>query len=144
MEAKTKGGPIAYLAILAVALPFAAVAQSMPSGQAIDSEVAKVMASTHAQGMGIALIDHGQVKYLQAYGVRDAKGDPLQTNTVMYGASLTKAVFAYNVMQLVDQGKLKLDTPIADDLDQPLPSYGSDPAIVKKYGRYQDLADDPR
>jgi CubicO group peptidase (beta-lactamase class C family) len=147
MKAKTKGGPkmrIAYLAILAVALPFAAVAQSMPSGQAIDSEVAKVMASTHAQGMGIALIDHGQVKYLQAYGVRDAKGDPLQTNTVMYGASLTKAVFAYNVMQLVDQGKLKLDTPIADDLDQPLPSYGSDPAIVKKYGRYQDLADDPR
>jgi CubicO group peptidase (beta-lactamase class C family) len=75
MKAKTKGGPkmrIAYLAILAVALPFAAVAQSMPSGQAIDSEVAKVMASTHAQGMGIALIDHGQVKYLQAYGVRDA------------------------------------------------------------------------
>jgi CubicO group peptidase (beta-lactamase class C family) len=63
---------------------------------------------------------------------------------LMYGASLTKAVFAYNVMQLVDQGKLKLDTPIADDLDQSLPSYGSDPAIVKKNGRYQDLADDPR
>jgi len=30
----------------------------------------------------------------------------------MYGASLTKTVFAYTVMQLVDQGKLKLDTPI--------------------------------
>jgi hypothetical protein len=29
---------IAYLAILAAALPFAAVAQSMPSGQAIDSD----------------------------------------------------------------------------------------------------------
>ena len=110
MKATTKRGPktrIAYLALLALTLPFAALAQSMPGGQAIDSEVAKVMASTHAQGIGIALIDHGKVKYLQAYGVRNAKGDPLQTNTVMYGASLTKAVFAYTMMQLVDQGKLK-------------------------------------
>jgi D-alanyl-D-alanine carboxypeptidase len=30
----------------------------------------------------------------------------------MYGASLTKTVFAYTVMQLVDQGKLNLDTPL--------------------------------
>ena len=43
----------------------------------------------------------------QAYGIRNAKGDPLTTDTVMYGASLTKTVFAYTVMQLVDQGKLK-------------------------------------
>ena len=31
-------------------------------------------------------------------------------------ATLTKTVFAYTVMQLVDQGKLKLDTPIKADL----------------------------
>jgi len=37
----------------------------------------------------------------------------------MYGASLTKTVFAYTVMQLVDQGRLNLDTPLKDDLDQP-------------------------
>lgn len=41
-----------------------------------------------------------------------AKGDPLTTDTVMYGASVTKAVFAYTAMQLVDQGKIKLDMPI--------------------------------
>ena len=29
---------------------------------------------------------------MQAYGARNAKGEPLQTNTVMYGASLTKTV----------------------------------------------------
>jgi CubicO group peptidase (beta-lactamase class C family) len=62
----------------------------------------------------------------------------------MYGASLTKMVFAYTVMQLVDQGKLNLDTPLKDDLDNPLPSYGPDPVFPDKYGPYKDLADDPR
>ncbi len=68
----------------------------------------------------------------------------LTTDTVMYGASVTKTVFAYTVMQLVDQGKLKLDTPLKDDLDNPLPTYGPDPVFPDKYGPYQDLADDPR
>ena len=62
----------------------------------------------------------------------------------MYGASLTKTVFAYTVLQLVDQGRIKLDTPIKDDLDRPLPSYGPDPVFPDKHGPYPDLADDPR
>jgi CubicO group peptidase (beta-lactamase class C family) len=119
-------------------------AQTIPSGAAIDAEVGKVMKQTSAKGMAIAVIDHGKVGYVQSYGMRDAKGDPLTTDTVMYGASLTKTVFAYTVMQLVDQGKLKLDTPIKADLDMPLPSYGPDPVFPDKYGPYKDLADDPR
>jgi CubicO group peptidase (beta-lactamase class C family) len=62
----------------------------------------------------------------------------------MYGASLTKTVFAYTVLQLVDRAKLYLDTPIKDDLDKPLPKYGPDPVFPDKYGPYKDLADDPR
>jgi CubicO group peptidase (beta-lactamase class C family) len=94
--------------------------------------------------MAVAVVDHGKVSYVQAYGVRNAKGDPLTKDTVMYGASLTKTVFAYTVMQLVDQHKLNLDTPLKDDLDQPLPAYGPDPMFPDKYGPYRDLAGDPR
>jgi len=119
-------------------------AQTIPSGPAIDTEVAKIMAQTHAKGLAVAVIDHGKVGYVQAYGVRDSKGDPLATDTIMYGASLTKTVFAYTVMQLVDQGKLNLDTPLKDDLDNPLPTYGPDPVFPDKYGPYKDLASDPR
>jgi CubicO group peptidase (beta-lactamase class C family) len=124
--------------------PLAVVAQTIPGGPAIDAEVDKIMTRTHAKGMAVAVIDHGKIGYVQAYGVRNAKGDPLLTNTVMYGASLTKTVFAYTVMQLVDQGKLRLDVPIKDDLDKPLPSYGPDPVFPDKYGPYKDLVDDPR
>ena len=125
-----------------IGIPLAA--QTIPSGPAIDAEVAKIMAQTHAKGLAVAVIDHGKVGYVQAYGVRDAKGDPLATDTIMYGASLTKTVFAYTVMQLVDQGKLNLDTPLKDDLDNPLPTYGPDPVFPDKYGPYKDLAKDPR
>jgi CubicO group peptidase (beta-lactamase class C family) len=125
-------------------LPLAVVAQTIPSGPAIDAEVSKIMTHTHAKGMAVAVIDHGKAGYVQAYGIRNAKGDPLATDTVMYGASLTKTVFAYTVLQLVDQGKLNLDTPIKDDLDKPLPSYAPDLVSPEKYGPYKDLADDPR
>ncbi len=121
-----------------------AVAHAVPTAAAVDAEAAAILARTGAKGMAIAIIDHGKVVYVQAYGIRNAKGDPLLTDTVMYGASLTKTVFAYVVMQLVDQGKLKLDTPVGADLDQPLPSYGPDPVFPDKYGPYRDLADDPR
>jgi CubicO group peptidase (beta-lactamase class C family) len=124
--------------------PLTVVAQAIPSGTAIDAEVSKIMTHTHAKGMAVAVIDHGKVGYVQAYGIRNAKGDPLATDTVMYGASLTKTVFAYTVLQLVDQGKLSLDTPIKDDLDKPLPSYDPDPVFPDKYGPYKDLADDSR
>jgi CubicO group peptidase (beta-lactamase class C family) len=125
-------------------LPVVAVAQTIPNGPAIDAEVSKVMTHTSAKGMAVAVIDHGKVGYVHAYGIRNAGGDPLNTDTVMYGASLTKTVFTYTVMQLVDQGKLNLDTPVKDDLDQPLTSYGSDPVFPDKYGPYKNLADDPR
>jgi CubicO group peptidase (beta-lactamase class C family) len=125
-------------------LPAIALSLALAGPAAIDAEAHKILSQTHANGLAIALIDHGQVQYVQAYGIRDAKGDPLTTDTVMYGASLTKTVFAYTVLQLVDQGKLKLDTPIADDLDKPLPDYGPDPVHPDKYGPYKDLAGDPR
>ena len=129
---------------LAVGIAYAVVAQATPTGAPVDQEVREIMTRTGAKGMAVAIIDRGRVTYVQAYGIRNASGDPLTTDTVMYGASLTKTVFAYVVMQLVDKGKLKLDTSIDTDLDEPLPSYGPDPVFPDKYGPYRDLADDPR
>jgi CubicO group peptidase (beta-lactamase class C family) len=133
------------LSAIVLLLPaFCAVAQTIPSGAAIDATVGKIMTQTQAKGIAVAVIDRGIVRYVRAYGIRNDKGDPLTTDTVMYGASLTKTVFAYTVMQLVDRGKLKLDIPLKDYLDKPLPSYGPDPVFPDKYGPYKDLADDSR
>jgi CubicO group peptidase (beta-lactamase class C family) len=144
MKTRVKILQLLIVLIAPVCLSGAAIAQPIPNGAAIDGEVSRIMTETHANGMAVAVIDHGKVGYVHAYGIRNAKGDPLTTDTVMYGASLTKMVFAYTVMQLVDQGKLNLDTPLKDDLDKPLPSYGPDPVFPDKYGPYKDLAGDPR
>jgi CubicO group peptidase (beta-lactamase class C family) len=140
----------AFLAAFVFSLAASSLAQkathTLPASGAIDAQAKKVMASTHANGLAIALIDNGKVGYVQTYGIRNAKGEPLTTNTVMYGASLTKMVFAYHVMQLVDQGRIKLDTPFRDDFERALIEYGahSDQKFLGKYGPYTDLASDPR
>jgi CubicO group peptidase (beta-lactamase class C family) len=80
---------------------------------------------------------------VQAYGQRNARGEPLTMGAIMYGASLTKAVFAYMVMQLVDEGVVGLDTPIERYLPRPLPEYaGRD--LEDRYARWSDLRGDDR
>jgi CubicO group peptidase (beta-lactamase class C family) len=100
----------------------------------------RAMARTHANGLAIAVIDHGRVASVEAFGKRNAKGDPLTVDTVMYGASITKAVFGYLVMQLVDERKVDLDRPIASMLPRPIPDYGN----LDAYGNWGDLAGDDR
>lgn len=100
----------------------------------LDAEIDRLMAAGKIQGVGVAVIDNGKVAHVVARGERNAKGEPLQVDTIMYAASLSKAVFSYYVMMLVDEGKLDLDKPISAYLPLPLPEYKS----------YADLADDPR
>ncbi|KQW44662.1 MULTISPECIES: serine hydrolase [unclassified Roseateles] len=126
--------------LLALPLLTAAAPPALPGSAAIDAEVARLMRATQAQGLAVAVVDAGRVVHVGAYGKRNAAGEPLLTDTVMYGASLTKAVFGYWVMQLVDEGKLDLDRPLAAYLDKPLPDYPNDP----KSGPWRHLADEPR
>jgi CubicO group peptidase (beta-lactamase class C family) len=116
----------------------------LPRAAAIDGRVRAAMKETRANGMAIAVIDDGRVVHVQAYGARNIKGDPLRTDTVMYGASLTKTVMAYAALTLVDQGRLDLDTPLTTYLERPLISYGEGEAHLAKYGPYRDLAGDDR
>lgn len=82
----------------------------------------EVMNDTGAKGLAIARMGP-ETETVIAFGERNADGDPLTTETVMYGASLTKAAFAYLVLQLTDEGLLDLDQPIAEILPKPLPEY---------------------
>ncbi|MEG3193376.1 serine hydrolase domain-containing protein [Lysobacter sp. D1-1-M9] len=86
------------------------------------------------------MVEDGRVTQVSSHGERNAGSDPLQTDTVMYGASLTKAVFAYTVMQLVDEGLIDLDRPIGEYLQWPLPAYTTE----DQYAPWRDLTGDAR
>ena len=93
------------------------------------------MKRENVQGLALAIIEDGKVGHVAAYGLRNVERNlPLTTDTVMYGASLTKTAFAYLVLQLVDDGRLNLDTSVAQLLPRPLP----------EYEEFADLAGDER
>ena len=133
-------------AMAALAASFAVAASASPvphkpSPAALPVIASRAMAQSGAKGIAIAITGPGKINAIGAYGLRNAKGDPLQTNTIMYGASLTKAMFAYMVLQLAAENKVDLDRPIAALLPRPLPEY-ADPE--ERYAPWNDLAGDPR
>ena len=124
-------GSALLAAALASALAFPAAAADQ---RKLDAELDRLMALGKIPGVAVAVVEDGKVAHVIAKGVRNAKGDPLTPDTIMYAASLTKTAFAYYLMMLVDEGRIDLDTPIADYLPKPLPDYP----------QYADLANDPR
>ena len=123
------------MALGATACTPTATTHHLPSNAAIDSAATALMARDSVQGLAIAVIDDGQVRHVAALGWRNAaKRLPLDTATIMYGASLTKATVGDLVLQLVDEGKLDLDASIATLLPKPLP----------EYEEFTDLAGDER
>lgn len=122
-------GGAALLAGASLAPAFAA------SGyRTLDAEIDRLIVAGKIPGVAVAVIDKGKVVHVVAKGVRNAKGDPLTTDTIMYAASISKMAFAYYVLMLVDDGKIDLDRSIADYLPKPLPAYP----------RYADLGVDER
>lgn len=129
------------LSLLVAAMLLASAAPARPpSSEAIDAAVRSAMARTGARGLALAVIEDGQVASVRTWGDRNAAGDPLEPDTVMYGASLTKAVFAYTVLQMADEGMIDLDRSIAEYLPRPLPEYGE----PEGYGPWGHLAGDER
>jgi CubicO group peptidase (beta-lactamase class C family) len=107
---------------------------TITSGE-IDATVTRVMRAAKVTGVGLAIFNDDNIAYLKAYGHRNLnKNLPLTEDSVMSAASFTKVAFSYLVMQLVQDGVLNLDKPIAEYLPKPLP----------KYSDYKDLAGDER
>jgi CubicO group peptidase (beta-lactamase class C family) len=122
-----------WLAALCLLLPPAAAAAA-PAGHSFDGQplqsdtVAQIARDTLAKGqipgLALAIVDDGQVAFVGTYGYRDvAQRLPLQPDTDMYAASLTKAAFSFMVAQLSDEGIIDLDAPISRYLKKPLPDY---------------------
>jgi len=83
-------------------------------------DVPALMKQGGVPGISIAVIRNGTTAWVHGFGVKNTKtGEPVTAETVFEAASLSKPVFAYGVLKLVDQGKLSLDTPLANYLPKP-------------------------
>lgn len=101
----------------------------------VERSVDSLMRAAKVMGLAIAIINNNEVVYQRAFGMRDQERNlPFTEKTVTYAASFTKAMFAYFVMGLVEDGKV--------DVDRPIVSYCKrSPAEIEKYA---DLKGDAR
>jgi CubicO group peptidase (beta-lactamase class C family) len=89
-----------------------------------DTFARKTLADAHVTGAQIAVMDRGRLVWSGAFGLRRREPElPMDRETTMWAASITKSVFATYVMQLVERGEFQLDVPVAKLLPQALDSY---------------------
>jgi CubicO group peptidase (beta-lactamase class C family) len=78
------------------------------------ADLGQLLKNGRVPGMAFAIVRDGKITDIGALGVRDiSTGLSIDENTVFEAASLSKPVFAYAVLQLVDAGILSLDTPLS-------------------------------
>jgi CubicO group peptidase (beta-lactamase class C family) len=89
----------------------------------------KTFTAEHVTGAQIAVLQDGKLIWSAAYGLRRLRlrrNDPplpMDRDTTLWAASITKSVFSTYVMQLVERGELSLDEPVARQLSKPLNDY---------------------
>ncbi|MFD2920703.1 serine hydrolase domain-containing protein [Terrimonas rubra] len=90
----------------------------------IDRTVNKVMAAANVQGLGLAVLNNNKTVFVKTYGYKNKPQNTLlDTATIVYGASYSKAVFGYLVMKLVEEKIIDLDKPLYQYLAKPIPDY---------------------
>jgi CubicO group peptidase (beta-lactamase class C family) len=94
----------------------------------------------HVTGAQIALLHNGRTVWTYAYGLRDLEHHlPMTTDTYIWAASVTKAVFATWVMTLAEQKRLDLDKPVAEYMPAGLAGYYHDTSLFTADPRYRRI-----
>jgi len=71
-------------------------------------------------GLALATLEGCRVGSVQAFGLASVEtGQPITRSTLFESASLSKPVFGYVYLRLVEQGSLPLDDPMAATFDYP-------------------------
>lgn len=97
--------------------------ETRTSNQA-DIFLVDLMKMSKTTALSVAVVQDGRVVFDRIMGVVDRKtGKPVDSGTVLRAASLSKPVFSYLVMKIVDEGSLGLDQPIIEVIDPPFTSY---------------------
>ncbi len=83
----------------------------------MDSVGRAYLDKNQAPGVGIGFIKNGKIVYAKGLGVKNLDTqEPVSVKTVFHMASVSKPFVSTGILQLVEQGKIKLDDPVTKHL----------------------------
>jgi CubicO group peptidase (beta-lactamase class C family) len=98
-----------------------------PAAARIESLLPGLMKEFHVPGVSVALVSKEGVVWSHGAGVlRSDRPEPVTRETLFEACSMSKPVFAYLAMKLVEEGRLGLDVPLS--------RYFEDPALLGQPG----------
>ena len=110
---------LASLGIAALLSVGAAAAGADP----IDDYVLREQAARKIPGLALAVVRHGQVVRVSAYGVANLEtATPVTADSIFAIASLDKGITATGVLKAQELGKLKLEDPVSQHVHISLPA----------------------
>ncbi len=111
------------------------------SVDSLQNKITYLMKAANVSGVCISVFNNNKPVYTKAFGMANVPAkEALTSSSVLYAASFAKVVFAYIVMQLVQEKIIDLDKPLVEYLTKPLVDYE-----IKGFKRgYQQLKNDDR
>jgi CubicO group peptidase (beta-lactamase class C family) len=76
------------------------------------TKLADRMTTLHVPGVSVALIHDGNIEWARGFGVTRIGGPPVTPDTLFQAASISKPVAAMAVLNLVEGGRIDLDTDV--------------------------------
>jgi len=92
--------------------PTSKPAPNPSSYTAIDEYIEEQKRRLHIPGISLAVVEGDQIVHQRGFGQARPKGEVPSPQTAFFIGSLTKSFTALAVMQLVEAGKIELDTPV--------------------------------
>ncbi|NPE07400.1 MAG: serine hydrolase [Asgard group archaeon] len=84
----------------------------------IEGMIATLMQQMKIPGLSLTVVDKGKAIYTRGIGARSLKGNLPATPNTLYGiGSVTKSFTCVALLQLEEQGKLKIDDPVSKHID---------------------------
>jgi uncharacterized protein YbbC (DUF1343 family)/CubicO group peptidase (beta-lactamase class C family) len=114
-------GAVVPAAMAVSGTPAAAPANAVARLQAVDAVIERAIHDGAIPGAVLVVGHDGRVIYRKAYGSRslEPRREPMTVTTIFDLASLTKVIVTTTaVMQLVEQGKVRLNDPVAKYLPE--------------------------
>ena len=105
---------VGLVGLLALVGPAVAFGRSSPRAAALTAAINRVMRQASIPGAIVGVWQRGADPYVKAFGVRDkVTRRPMSTDLYMRIGSETKTFTVTALLELVDRGKVRLDSPIS-------------------------------